>query len=266
MTTEGENRSMHFGVIYLLTNRVNGKRYVGQTTLNMMERWRLHQSSTSGCRALVSAITKHGASAFEVTELAKANSAEELNALEQHFVNALQSMAPAGYNLKEGGGSAGRWGEGQRRRMQELVATPAYIEKLRANSEAMWAKPGIKARISNAIRVGLSKPEVKAKRSAIAVARAAHPDTKARISASQLTRFKDQSQRDKISRQSIERWSDQELRTKMLTKRAARNTDPEYLEKVRQNTKSQWSDPAYRAGMEVVLKAAREKRWASRSA
>jgi group I intron endonuclease len=101
-----------YGRIYVVTNAVNGKKYVGQTTLITTQRWAKHMSSARStinhCRALGCAILKYGSENFTVEEVATAHSKEGLDAKEIHWVNLCNSVSPHGYNLTEGGGSAGR--------------------------------------------------------------------------------------------------------------------------------------------------------------
>jgi len=90
-------------IVYRILNKINGKAYVGQTVQSLPDRLRHHFSDSSGCRALKSAIRKYGFENFEVQELAKAETLEQLNALEIEFIEKLGTIAPGGYNLKTGG-------------------------------------------------------------------------------------------------------------------------------------------------------------------
>lgn len=94
-----------FGIIYCATNSVNGKQYVGQTTLGLSVRWLGHCKAVregSTC-ALHCAIRKYGADAFVVEQLDFADSSEELNQKEAHYIDVLQTFIPGGYNLTTGG-------------------------------------------------------------------------------------------------------------------------------------------------------------------
>jgi group I intron endonuclease len=101
-----------YGRIYVVTNKVNGKQYVGQTTVTLTRRWGVHLSSAksqrNSCRALGNAIRKYGSDNFTMQEVATASGREELDAKELQWVDSLGSMSPNGYNLTEGGGSVGR--------------------------------------------------------------------------------------------------------------------------------------------------------------
>ena len=70
---------MTYGIIYVVENTINGKKYVGQTVQPLKVRWQRHcRKEQSGCVALASAIAKYGADAFKVSEVAQA-STKELN-------------------------------------------------------------------------------------------------------------------------------------------------------------------------------------------
>ena len=89
-----------YGVIYCLTNLINGKKYVGQTTRTIEERFREHAKTDS---FIGKAIRKYGRKNFKIEELEKCYSEEELNAAEIKWIKELDCKAPNGYNLTGGG-------------------------------------------------------------------------------------------------------------------------------------------------------------------
>lgn len=96
--------SKPFGIIYCVTNKVNGKRYIGQTTMPLYKRWHAHKRADGRCLSLSAAIKKYGAECFEVVEIDRAYSREELDAKEIAHIAAANSLDPAfGYNLRPGG-------------------------------------------------------------------------------------------------------------------------------------------------------------------
>lgn len=91
---------MGHGVIYVATNTVTGKQYVGLTTVGVIRRWSNHVThSRSPKTYLHKAIAKYGASAFCVEEYATAIQKEFLAQLEK---NIILQLAPA-YNQTHGG-------------------------------------------------------------------------------------------------------------------------------------------------------------------
>ena len=99
-----------YGVVYLITNTVNGKQYVGQTTVGIAARWERHVKSSRAAKRdqpISAAIRRYGRNAFEVVALQECNQ-ESLNAAELAEVDRLDTFAPNGYNLRAGGGGKGR--------------------------------------------------------------------------------------------------------------------------------------------------------------
>ena len=89
--------------IYLITNRINGKKYVGQTSRTIEQRFNEHAS----CRrtAIDKAIAKYGRENFTVEELETCEIVEQANEREQYWIAFCGCMAPKGYNLTTGGKS-----------------------------------------------------------------------------------------------------------------------------------------------------------------
>ena len=97
-------------VIYLITNKINGKRYVGQT-INVLEvRWKSHLSDFKNGKEypLYLAMKKHGIENFAVKILAKCNTIDELNHRETYYIRLLNTHVSKerGYNIRLGGMNA----------------------------------------------------------------------------------------------------------------------------------------------------------------
>lgn len=92
-------------VIYLITNSINGKCYIGQTTRPVEHRWSRHVTEARrGSRSAVHlAIRKYGAEAFTLDIIGGANSMAALNDLEVMLIAQYGTLAPHGYNLASGG-------------------------------------------------------------------------------------------------------------------------------------------------------------------
>ena len=92
-------------IIYKITNRVNGKVYIGQTIRSLEHRWSQHCSNSSGCIYIHRAINKYGKENFTVEQIDVASDSEELNKKEQYWIAHYDSIAPKGYNMTTGGGN-----------------------------------------------------------------------------------------------------------------------------------------------------------------
>ena len=95
--------SQQTGVIYLITNTLNGKNYVGKTKQKLEKRITQHKyDSRKGRPGLGAAIRKYGWENFSV-EVLETCPVEMLNEREMFWIRELNSKAPNGYNLTDGG-------------------------------------------------------------------------------------------------------------------------------------------------------------------
>lgn len=95
---------MKIKCIYLRTNLVNGKQYVGQTNdFNRREKeWKKGKTYSGGI--IDNAREKYGVDSFSVQILKECKTQDELNYWEQHYIKILNTKNPYGYNLTDGGG------------------------------------------------------------------------------------------------------------------------------------------------------------------
>ena len=123
---------MIVGVIYLITNLLNGKKYVGQTT-NIKRRIQQHKC---GELYIDKAIQKYGWKNFKVEVLEECYTVEQLNEREIFWIAELNSKVPNGYNLTDGG-------DGIVGCSEETRAKLALASKGRKFSEETRAKIGL---------------------------------------------------------------------------------------------------------------------------
>ena len=100
------------GYIYVITNKLTGKQYIGQTIRTIKERFSQHKSSarnnTDGTY-LHKAMNKYGIDNFNVKEIISIeyeNSKDflnKLNELEKYYIAKYNTLSPNGYNLTKGG-------------------------------------------------------------------------------------------------------------------------------------------------------------------
>ena len=125
-------------IIYLLTNTVNGKQYVGQTSYGLEKRWREHcQDARRGFpRYLYNAIRKYGPDAFTY-EILEHTTIEDVNARETYWISELKTLEH-GYNMTEGGGGVRGWvpSEDTRAKMSAAKTGKTFSAETRAKLRA----------------------------------------------------------------------------------------------------------------------------------
>lgn len=88
-------------IVYCLTNLLNGKRYVGQTTRSLDARLKEHCSSLA--TGVDPSIAAFGIRNFKAEILQTCHSREELDQAERHWIAKLNTLQPNGYNRAPGG-------------------------------------------------------------------------------------------------------------------------------------------------------------------
>jgi len=98
-------RRKNKGHVYVATNRVNGKQYVGLTTTSLERRKWFHRQTaeSGGGTSLHAAIRRFGWEAFDWKILHSARSPHELAQQERHWIKSLGTRYPDGYNHTAGG-------------------------------------------------------------------------------------------------------------------------------------------------------------------
>ena len=93
----------YYGFIYMTTNKINNKKYIGQKKIDKEGKWKKYLGSGV---ALKNAINEYGEENFTREILAYAYSFEELNNLEIEFIKKYNAVNDRMfYNLVEGGGT-----------------------------------------------------------------------------------------------------------------------------------------------------------------
>jgi group I intron endonuclease len=95
--------------IYLITNKLNGKVYVGQTHVGLKSRWKSHRDyARRGSKyPICKAIRKYGPESFTIQEIASCDSQEWADYLERVWILLYDSRnRKKGYNVREGGNTS----------------------------------------------------------------------------------------------------------------------------------------------------------------
>lgn len=110
--------------IYVITNQINNKKYVGQTTKTIEKRFKGHIRASKNLKnnfIIYQAFRKHGIENFIIELLDTANNKIELNEKEVFWISKLQTFGTLGYNMTPGGNFRGE-------------ITPETIEKSRQSN------------------------------------------------------------------------------------------------------------------------------------
>ena len=102
-----------YGRIYFIENKLNGKRYIGQTVQPLEKRISRHKwtCTLKGCRmAITQAIAKHGWENFEFGVICECNDQKELDRMEMETIKLQGTLCPGGYNIEHGGNGLGKRG------------------------------------------------------------------------------------------------------------------------------------------------------------
>lgn len=91
------------GKIYIITNNIDAKVYVGRTIQKIETRWANHKADSRRKNGgLHLAMAEYGVDNFEITHICSVKK-EALDELERHFIKSFNSQYPNGYNYACGG-------------------------------------------------------------------------------------------------------------------------------------------------------------------
>lgn len=96
---------MAYGVIYKITNKLNGMPYIGQT-INLEKRINQHKY---GDLYIDRVIKKYGLDNFTIEVIEECETLEQLNEREIFWIATLNCKNPNGYNIANGGEGASGW-------------------------------------------------------------------------------------------------------------------------------------------------------------
>lgn len=138
----------------------SGKSYVGLTN-NLTKRNSKHRRD-SGCIAFYTAIQKYGWYSFSHEILVDNLSLEEANDWEKFFIKIENSLAPNGYNLKDGGNSFTHSAETRAKIANSLNGKKASLEtraKISAGNKGKVNSPETRAKMSASQKGKKRSPE-----------------------------------------------------------------------------------------------------------
>ena len=242
-----------YGRIYLLTNVLDGMRYVGRTKQSLKDRIRGHLRKND-CRYIYNALTKHGFENFRLEELAVAYDKAELIRLEGEFVERLNTLSPNGYNLIKPGDKV----EPSEETRQLL--SDAMVKR--------FADPAALERLSKDVKKVRSTPESKVRTSLASKAAWMNSDTRAKRERSRKEFWQKPEAHEAASKLMLERCKDPEYVSRMTAAVIAYRSTPAAREAHSELMKASWADPSFREKMTASLQELADdpKRAAERSA
>jgi len=119
------------GIIYLITNKQNGHKYVGQTTQGMNKRWQQHiqEALRMSSKPLHRAMRKYGNNSFMIKEIDECDECL-LNEKEEYWIQHYNTFESAeGYNATSGG-ERPIFSEETKQKIKEKILTPEHIENI----------------------------------------------------------------------------------------------------------------------------------------
>lgn len=139
------------GKVYMLTNTVTGKSYVGQTIQRPSARRQQHaggkqfgKTRSSKPTLIQRSIRKRGWGAFR-WEILEKNIAHKpvdiLDERERYWIKEKQTLRPNGYNMDEGGQKGKLYTPEMRKAKSKAMMPWARSEKSRARKRELWADP-----------------------------------------------------------------------------------------------------------------------------
>lgn len=105
--------NMKYGIIYKITNKLNGKSYIGLTTTNLKTRMKNHFREKKHISNVLKKYKEH----CVVEEICSTTNLIDLNYLETYFINHYNTFYPNGYNHTKGGDSKGSISEVTRQKL-----------------------------------------------------------------------------------------------------------------------------------------------------
>ena len=175
--------------IYVITNMLNGKQYVGQTWHSIQRRWRQHCRDNR--KPLGRSIRKHGECNFSIETVTMVSGTQaDVDAAETIEISRRNTLMPNGYNIRLGG-SAGQMHPDTRAKISRShtgrIRKPPSAEWRANMSRAQQGKSHsveTRAKMSRAHQGTKSSAEACAKISRALRGRKRSDDTRAKISLS----------------------------------------------------------------------------------
>src|ERR1700694_6194578 len=227
--------------VYLITNTINDKRYVGQTSVPIERRWIQHrcEAKTGAGLHLYKAIRKYGADSFEVIALVTVDTKREADFYETELIKFLDlKNSEKGYNMTDGG--EGRRGIGLSQEVKDRMSANAKAKGIKPPDRTGCKMPPLteeqrrqrSERLKGLVR-GPTSEETKKKLSLINKGKVLSEEHKQKIAAAHLGVGHSEESKRKMSAARVGRKHSEETRKRMSLARKGKKRS----EESRQNMK-----------------------------
>lgn len=133
--------------VYLITNRVNGKRYVGITCRGYKERFKEHvlNASEGSSTILHNAIRKYGPENFDLILLDSNIPDDQICDKEQYYIKLYNTFYTSGigYNMTEGGGGVAGYKHSEESKLKISSSLKGHIFPESRNAKISSANKGV---------------------------------------------------------------------------------------------------------------------------
>jgi hypothetical protein len=192
------------GTVYLVTNNLNGKQYVGQTTIV--------NNKVGHGKLCIAAYRKYGKENFTYEHIcSKINNRLTLNFIERFWIKTMNSRLPNGYNIEHGGSNKDRISEETRKKLsiaklgkkQSPEHIAKVVEALKNRSQEVKQKSG------NKLRGRKRDPAIALKVAAKQIGKFVSEETKAKIKEARSRQVITKEHKQKLSDAAKRQWARQ---------------------------------------------------------
>lgn len=229
-------------ICYMITNSVNGKRYIGMTKFQLEQRWKAHcYGSIKGVQtSLARAIRKYGKEHFCLKILYEAVNRQELSMVEKAMI---AQYSPE-YNITYGGDEGIRdaskvyWSKPGTREHASKVhkkiwSDPAYKARQKVSSKLAWENEDRRAKASKTVRARLASKEARARMSRIAKESSSSSEARSFKSKVAIAAWNKPGERARRSADYKKRWSNPEFKARVSASIRLAKSTPAARERLR---------------------------------
>lgn len=204
------------GIIYMIECKINGKKYIGQTTNDIKTRWcgHLSRSKFNTETLLPCAIKELGEKNFTISQIDEGSSQHELDELERFYIEKYKTFGENGYNMTSGGDCGGK--------MSDIVK-----EKLRIKATGKHHTKETKEKLRQANLGKKQSPETIAKRIE-------------KLKGQKVIDTSNMSKAQLGNKNFLGKHHSEETKEKLRIKAVGRSHSQKTIEKLKENSRKKW--------------------------